>query len=801
MRTAILAFVAGVSWLQHAAALPPRALVALVVPSCAALATAYVLAARLRRGTARTGARMACAGLAGMALGYAWAALLAHAALAPYLDLQDEGRDLELVGTVASLPYQFDGGVRFNFAVEHTLTAETQAPPLVALSWYAGRAGQGAPPAIQPGQRWRLTARLQRPHGNANPGGFDYEAWLLGQGVRATGYVRAQSGYRLLAAFVPSASAVVERSRALLRARILAALRDKAYAGVIVALVIGDQRGIDQADWQVFNRTGIGHLVSISGLHITMIAGMAALAVGALWRRSFFTDAQLPLRLPAQKAAALAGAGVALLYVLLAGFGVPAQRTLYMLSVVALALWLGRLSAVSHVLCTGLLAVVLLDPWAVLWPGFWLSFGAVATILFAGRGRLDVPTARRGGWRAALLAAGRTQWAVTLGLVPLTMLLFAQVSLVAPLANAFAIPLVSFVVTPLALAGSLLPAPLCGWLLTLAHGCMALLAWVLAYLAALPAAVWRAPAPTAWAFLLALGGTLWLLMPRGWPLRWTGIVAWLPLLARLPDAPAPGALRVTAFDVGQGMALLVETPRHRLLYDTGPAYAPGADAGNRVILPYLRMRGIAALDGIVVSHGDSDHTGGAPALLAEIGTGWVASSLDAGHPIATAARRHVRCAAGQRWAWDGIRFEMLHPAPSSYADHGAKSNARSCVLKIQVGGRAVLLAGDIEAAQEAALVAGAGDALRADVLLAPHHGSGTSSTPAFLNAVRPSLGIFQVGYRNRYRHPKAEVYERYGRLGIARWRTDEAGALTFLIGEEIAVAAWRRDAPRYWDGR
>ncbi|WP_296945703.1 DNA internalization-related competence protein ComEC/Rec2 [uncultured Massilia sp.] len=806
MRTAILGFVAGAFWLQHAATLPPAWLLALALPWCVAMALAGRGAARLRHGDARGLVRVASAALAGLALGYAWAAILAHAALAPQLDRKDEGRDLDVVGTVASLPYRFDGGVRFHFAVETSLAADARVPPLVALSWYAGRDGAAAPPALLPGQRWRLAVRLQRPHGNANPGGFDYEAWLLGQGVRATGHVRTRGPNRLLDAFVASAPAVVERCRALLRARILAALDGRDYAGVIVALVIGDQRGIDQADWQVFNRTGIGHLVSISGLHITMIAALAAMGASALWRRSFFTDAQLPLLLPAHKVAALAGAAVALLYVLLAGFGVPAQRTLYMLAVVALALWLGRLSAVTHVLCTALFLVVLRDPWAVLWPGFWLSFGAVAAILFAGHGRIAMRVPGRQPLRAALLAAGRTQWAVTLGLVPLTMLLFGQVSLVAPLANAFAIPLVSFVVTPLALAGSMAPAPLCGWMLQLAHACVALLAWALDELAALPVAVWRAPAPPAWAFLLALGGTAWLLMPRGWPLRWTGALAWLPLLAALPDRPAPGTFRVTAFDVGQGMALLVETPGHRLLYDTGPAYAPGADAGSRVILPYLRMRGIAALDGVVVSHADTDHAGGALAVLGEIDSAWVASSLADAHPVARAARRHLRCAAGQRWAWDGIRFEMLHPAPDAYAGAAGpgKANALSCVLRVSNGRRAMLLAGDIEAAQEARLLA-AGAALRADVLLAPHHGSGTSSTPAFLQAVRPSIGIFQVGYRNRYRHPKAEVYARYGALGIARWRTDEAGALRIEAGAApdggIVVRSWRHDAPRYWHGR
>jgi len=801
MRCLILGFVAGVLLLQNAATLLPSWLQL----CCAGAALMLLLAGR--RTSRPAGGIAACAG-AGIMLGYAWAALLAQLALAPALSTDDEGRDLQIVGIVDSLPAHFEQGIRFNLNVERTLTPQATVPPRVALSWYADRGhGAGALADVQPGQRWQLTVRLQRPHGNANPGGFDYEAWLLEQGVRATGYVRAAgSDNRRLDDVVPGFGTAVERSRAFLRDRILHALAGRDYAGVIVALVIGDQRGIEQSDWQVFNRTGIGHLISISGLHITMIAGLAALGVSALWRRSFFTGAQLPLLLPAQKVAALAGAVAALLYVLLAGFGVPAQRTLYMLAVVALALWSGRLSAVTHVLCAALGVVVVLDPWAVLWPGFWLSFGAVAMILFAGHGRLG---SEPRGMRGALLLAGRTQWAVTLGLVPLTMLLFGQVSLVSPLANAVAIPLVSFVVTPLALAGSLLPAPLCGWLLVPAHAAVAALAWLLGHLAALPAAVWRAPAPQGWAqswiFLLALGGTLWLLTPRGWPQRWAGAVAWLPLLLQAPDHPPDGGLRVTAFDVGQGMALLVETAGHRLLYDTGPGYAPGADAGSRVLLPYLRMRGIGALDGMVISHGDVDHTGGATALLAELKVGWLASSLAADHPIARAAPRHLQCAAGQHWEWDGVRFEMLHPAPASYADAGLKANARSCVLRISRGKgggrRSVLLAGDIEAAQEAALVAGAPARLQADVLLAPHHGSGTSSTPAFLRAVQPSVGIFQVGWRNRYRHPKKEVVERYAGLGIERLRTDLAGALTIEAGDAVAIDSYRAVHARYWYGR
>ena len=792
MRSFILGFVTGVTYLQSTATLPTSRLMA----ACAAIALVVAACAGMIR---RPAARILAIAVAGLLSGYAWAAFLAQTTLAPELAKRDEGRDVHIVGFVETLPYRFDQGVRFDFRVERIIDDQVNVPPHIALSWYAGRYGaRQAVGDVQPGQRWQLTVRLQRPHGNANPGGFDYEAWLLEQGVRATGYVRADDDNRLLDTFVASPATVVERVRAALRARIQAALAGRPYAGVIVALVIGDQRGIDQADWQVFNRTGIGHLISISGLHITMIAGLAAWAVSALWRRSFFTDARLPLRLPAQKVAALAGAVVALLYVLLAGFGVPAQRTLTMLSVVALALWMGRLAAVSHVLCTALGVVVLLDPWAVLWPGFWLSFGAVAVILFAGHGRIGPPPA---GPRGALLLAGRTQWAVTAGLVPLTLLLFGQVSVVSPVANAVAIPLVSFVVTPLALAGSLVPGPPGDWLLLLAHQTVAMLAWLLRQMAGWPGAVWRAPAPQAWLFALGLGGTLWMLMPRGWPHRWAGAVALLPMLLQLPHHPPENSFRVTAFDVGQGMALLVETERHRLLYDTGPAYAPGADGGSRVILPYLRMRGIAALDGIVISHGDADHTGGALAVLEGVDAGWLGSSLPADHAIVRAARRHVRCSAGQHWEWDGIAFDMLHPTPASYDDGHLKTNARSCTLRISNGRRTVLLAGDIEAAQEAALVERASDRLRADVLLAPHHGSGTSSTLAFLQAVRPGIAVFQVGYRNRYHHPKTEVYDRYGALGVERLRTDDAGALSLAFGENVAWRSYRADHARYWYGR
>lgn len=643
--------------------------------------------------------------------------------------------------------------------------------------------------------------------------------------MRATGYVRADAGNVRLDRFVLSVGNLVEHGRAVLRARILQALDSKPYAGVIVALVVGDQRGIDQADWQVFNRTGVGHLISISGLHITMVAGLFALLAFTLWRHSFWTGAQLPLLLPAQKVAALVGAASALLYVLLAGFGVPAQRTLYMLMVVAAALWLNRIAEFSHVLCAALGVVVVLDPWAVLWPGFWLSFGAVAMIVYATAGRTtarparpqphapDLPPASmaerttawgREQWPALRLAA-HTQYAVTLGLLPLTMLLFAQVSLISPFSNAVAIPLISLLVTPLALAGSMLPSLLAVPVLGLAHGLVAWLAAGLAWCSGLPYAVWLAPVPPPWLFGLAMAGTLWMLAPRGWPVRWLGLATWIPLLAAEPAHPPHGSLTVTAFDVGQGMALLLETSGHRLLYDTGPAYGSEANAGSRVIVPYLRARGIAALDAVVVSHSDADHAGGALAVLDAVSTGWLSSSLPPGHPVLQVVPDHRRCAAGQRWTWDGVEFEMLHPPAAAYADSGLKPNARSCVLRVTIGtppaATSLLLAGDIEAAQEAQLVAQHSAWLRADVLLAPHHGSGTSSTLAFLHAVRPQAAVFQVGHRNRYRHPQLQVYQRYGELGIERWRTDRDGALTIKFGTGITIDSYRRTRARYWHGR
>jgi competence protein ComEC len=726
-------------------------------------------------------------------LGFCWAAGFAQLRLADRLDPEIEGRDVAIAGVIAGLPQAFERGVRFDFDVE---SAQAGVPQRIVLSWYGGAFGEEAPdaPRLHAGERWSFTVRLRRPHGSLNPHGFDYEAWLLERGLRATGYVRLPSARSATAAqperlaeFVPRPGYRIERLREAVRERFHAALPGRPFAGVLVALAIGDQHAIDSEEWQLFARTGVSHLMSISGLHVTMVAGLFAALVSFCWRRS----ERLMLALPAQKAAALAGFLAALAYCLLSGFAVPAQRTLYMVGVVAAALWSGRTQSASRVLAAALLLVLALDPWAVLSPGFWLSFAAVAVIFYVGAGR-TAPA----HW---LVQWGRVQWAVTVGLAPLLLVLFQQVSLVSPLANAAAIPLVSLVITPLALAGALLPFD---WILGLAHGLMEVLMALLEWLALLPGAVWHQHAPLPWTVPLALAGIAWLLLPRGWPARGLGMLLMLPLFALAPAGPKAGEFWVTALDVGQGLAVLVRTGNHALLYDAGPAFNAFADSGKRVIVPYLRGEGIDRLDALVVSHDDNDHAGGAASVLEAVPVGMLWSSLPADHPLLETPTWRASCLAGRAWSWDGVAFQFLHPAGGAQPGPAVRANDRSCVLRVEAPGGRVLLTGDIERGAERELLERAPERLRAEALLVPHHGSATSSTPDFVKQVAPRYAVFTVGYRNRFGHPREDVLARYREAGSAVLRSDTAGAveLRFQRGE-IELIAWRDRARRYWHER
>jgi len=782
MRLNILFLTAGVCWLQQQPVLPGAGW-------AWALAAVGLVATGIRAESAWLAlAREILVKGACFALGFAWAAWCAQQRLADELPPAWEGRDIAVVGVVAGLPQVSGRGVRFEFDVEQVLTPEARVPQHIVLSWWGSPPRDGRPatfPSLEPGERWRLTVRLKRPRGTANPHGFDYEAWLLERNLRATGYVRARAGSNRMAEMVHRPGYWVERLRSLARARIRSALPDAPYAGVIAALAIGDQRAIPPEQWQTFTRTGVNHLMSISGLHVTMVSGLVFALAGGLWRRA----PRLVLALPAVKAAVLAALAAALFYAALAGYAVPAQRTVYMLAVIAAALWLGLFESPSVVLCAALLVVVMLDPWAVLAPGFWLSFGTVAVIMYVTAGRIG-----REHWLASW---ARVQFAVTLGLIPPLLAMFQQVSIVSPLANAVAIPIVSLVVAPLALLGAVLPVDL---VLRASHlvmdGCVVMLDW----LAAFPDAVWQQHAPPAWTVIVAIAALAWLLAPRGVPARWLGAIGLLPLFAMAPAAIRAGDVEIVVLDVGQGLSAVVRTARHALLYDAGPAFGPGADSGNRTIVPYLRSIGVKQLDGFIVTHDDDDHWGGAASVLQALPVHWLKTSLPDLDPLVVQAGPALRCEAGQQWEWDGVRFEMLHPARASYDEPAIKDNDRGCVLKIEAPGGRALLPADIERRAESELLARARESLNADVLLAPHHGSRTSSTPDFVQAVGPRLVVIPAGYRNRLGHPHREVVERYRAVGAAIYRTDRDGAVTITMRADgaINVAPYRAVYRRYW---
>lgn len=771
MRLAYIGFAAGALLLQTRPELPGWG-------AAAALAAAVAAGAAAARAP-RAGVPVLVAA-AGAMLGFAWAGAFAHVRMAERLDPALDGRDIVVTGVVAGLPQPFERGVRFELDVER---AEAVLPPRVLVSWYNGLTPdefQTVQP-VRAGERWRFTLRLKRPRATANPHAYDWEVAALERGLGATGYVRPRAERERLDALVPRPAYLVARAREAIRAHLRAALPDHRYAGVIVALAVGDQRAIEPEDWQTFVRTGVGHLMSISGLHVTMIAGLGAWLAGFLWRRS----ERLLLAWPARKAAAAGGLAVAFGYCLLAGFAVPAQRTLYMLGVVALAVMADRAQSSTRVLAAALALVVLLDPWAVVAPGFWLSFGAVALMLYAA-------AEHAGGW---LVQWGRTQWAITVGLAPLLLVLFGEVSLVSPLANAVAIPVVSLVVTPLALLAAVVPLDA---LAQLAHAALAVLMAGLDLLARAPAAVWRQHAPVEWTLVPAAIGVAWLLAPRGVPGRIAGVLLLAPLFAVRPPGPGPGDAWIAFLDVGQGLAAVVRTATRTLVYDAGPAYSLDADAGNRVVLPFLRGTGVTALDAVVVTHNDNDHAGGAPAVMRTLPPAMLLSSLAADHPAQQLAPYRLPCYAGQRWTWDGVTFEVVYPVAASYDRELRRANWRSCVLRITAHGRSVLLTGDIEARDEQALLDAAAP-LAAELLLAPHHGSRTSSTPAFLDAVGPRLAVFTVGYRNRFGHPRPDVTARYAARGIGMLRTDETGALTVRVtAEGMTVSAYREEARRYW---
>ncbi|MEI7456279.1 MAG: DNA internalization-related competence protein ComEC/Rec2 [Nitrosomonadales bacterium] len=732
--------------------------------------------------------------IAGVAcgIGFFHAAWQADIRLSDSLPAEWQGRDIDVVGIIAQLPHQTERGQRFAFDVERTLTPGAHVPAHIYLSSYQNL--KAPPPQFHAGERWQLTVRLKQPHGSSNPHGFDFELWALENNLRAIGYLHNASPPVLIDHRARGMRYRIESWREAIRDKFTDTLGSAPYSGVLIALAVGDQDSISSAQWDTFRRTGVIHLMSISGLHITMLAGLIFSAVYWLWRRS----SRLTGWLPAGKAAAVLAMLTAYFYAQLAGYGVPAQRTVFMVSAVAAALWLNRNFSLAQILSIAMLCVLIADPWAVLSPGFLLSFSAVALILYATSHRIsrtvihtdNTPPARQ------ILPVIReyitVQWAMCIGLLPLLLMLFGQVSLVSPLANAFAIPLISLIVVPLTLLGAALPTEVPLWL---AHIALDLTMIPLQFLSDWPHAVWIQHIPPFWFITTGVIGALWILLPTGFASRWLGALLLLPMFLNAPPAPLPGTLKLTIFDVGQGLSVLAETEQHRLLYDTGPDYSGDADSGNRIVIPALHAAGINALDGLIISHDDTDHAGGTDSIVKSIQTDWLASSnpvVPAGTPMTLRA-----CHDGINWDWDGVQFDLLHPGRNSTGK--PHDNNLSCVLRISIGDRHILLPGDIEKRGEQRLLHEHPEQLPANLLVVPHHGSAGSSGVDFVAAVLPDYAVFTAGYRNRFGHPKEQIMQRYLDSGATLLRSDQDGAiLVNMNAQELTVERYRLTHQHYW---
>jgi competence protein ComEC len=702
-------------------------------------------------------------------VGMVWAVVFASFRLSDRLPGRLAGQDIHVQGYVADLPERDSSHVRFNFNVAK---AAKQVPSKLRLTWYY------PDQAIKAGQLWAFTVRLKPPHGNFNPGSFDYERWLFVEGIGATGYVRSNPAPKLLDSHPSALSLLVWRQH--IADQLEQALANSSSLAMVKALTIGDGDGLTPQQWEIFRKTGTTHLMVISGSHIGLVAGLVYLLVIRFWAWTGI------LAWSPQKVAAIVALLTATFYAGLTGFSVPAQRAALMVAIAMVAIVQQRNTRPYPILIVALFAVLAVDPLIVLSAGFWLSFIAVSLIIYVIAGRLG---------KAGMVRSGvKINWATSIGLAPLLLYFFQQVSVIAPLANLIAVPIISLVVVPLALLGTLLLAlmPILAVKLFVAVD-LALqgLWWLLVNLADLPLATFNHSQPPWWTLALALPGILLLIAPKGMPCRSLGLIMLFPLVFTESSKLQPGTIKLTLLDVGQGLSAVVQTANHVLVYDTGAKFSSSSDMGQSVVVPFLRSQGIAKVDSLVISHGDNDHIGGVDSLVSSITVGQLLTSV----PQLLRHYSPTQCKAGQSWTWDQVSFAILSPK----LDNLLSDNDNSCVLQIKAPQGIVLLPGDIEAEAESWLVDSYKTNLYADVLIAPHHGSQTSSTPKFLKAVNPRVILIPAGYRNQFGHPHPEILERYTGLNIDQFNSAEEGAIEITFDNGMNVESWRGVEGRYWN--
>lgn len=702
-------------------------------------------------------------------LGLLWSALLSELRLSLVLPDEVEGKSVTITGQVVDLPQRRNNGSqRFLFQIE-TLQYQQQwidFPARVRLSWYRGAQ------RINSGEQWQLTVRLKRPHGFSNPGGFDWEQWLFERGIRATGYLYGKEQKRLNTA-APS----INRFRQQLGEQLLP--HDE--TGILGALIIGDRQQISSLQWETLRNTGTSHLMAISGLHIGFIATLSFLLIRWFAARS----TTLLLYLPAQQAGAMGAIAGALGYAAIAGFSLPTQRALIMVIVVMGMVLLRRQVTRWQGYFTALTAVLLFDPFSVLSAGFWLSFAAVGWILYALPEKVE-----QGQWmRWSMLL--KLQLILLLGMLPLLLYLFQHGSLIAPIANLLMVPWIGMVVVPLALLSALLlylSLPGGEWLMGLSSQ---LIEWswpLLNWLEQLPAAHFSVTTPPLWMAVVGLIG-VGVALYRPWPhWRWLALSTLLLPLLYQPPHPAADESWVTVLDVGQGLAVVVETRDRVLVYDTGDRFSSTFDAGSRVVAPFLQSRGWQKIDLVVVGHDDRDHIGGLAALRKMMPIAQIVTSAP------DKIEGSQRCVRGQTWQWGSVEIDMIYPDTALLFG----GNNGSCVVRIRANGEQMLLTGDIEATAERVLMDRWGASLQSDAIIVPHHGSRTSSIDTWVELVSPRWAVIPVGYRNRYRLPNKEVVSRYQDAGTQLWSSAEDGAVTLYLGSQRPPEAWRRIDSTLW---
>lgn len=682
----------------------------------------------------------------GFVLAWANAYWAAGAPLSP--DLYK--KDVWVVASVIGLPEAKPRITRYDLQIHHARDADDQ---VIQLPKYVRVNGYQSTPLLKSGETWRLQLRLSPIRGFRNGVGFDYERWAFSQYLGARGYIRTANHQRLKPASRWSVDA--------LRARVSQAMQEQNQlaSGLLPALAVGDRRYINDHRWQQLIATGTNHLVAISGLHIGLMAGWVFFLVQWLWRRS----ARLCLWMPAIQAAALLGLIAGLAYAALAGFALPTQRAFIMLSIVMMALWFRLPLQPMRVLSLAFIAVILFDPRAVLSASFWLSFAAVGWIVYSAH--WVTGSAR---WQQWLWI----QFALLLGLAPFTLMFFSTVSWLSPLANWVAVPLMSFWVVPLTLLGLLmlpLSSTVAGWLWSLASEGVSAFLGYLDWLQQIDTGLWQTGDQGVVVSALLVVAAIVLIMPRGLPYRWLALWLCLPMFFSSASDIEEGTFRFTLLDVGQGQSVYVATAEHHLLMDTGARFISGFSLANAVVTPYLRQQAVAKLDRVILSHGDNDHAGGAE----DIKRDWPVDSWLGGTPDTLTVDTR-RCVQGDSWVWDGVTFDILWP-PEHYSD---SENNRSCVLKISDQYMSVLIPSDIERSAESVLAEQFTEAVQADALVLSHHGSKSSSSTQFLDAVNPSLALVSSGYLNRYGFPNKRVVNRLQERGIPLYQTQLNGAIS-----------------------